>query len=127
MTVWALAAVVVAAVLAVLVVRCLAPGRRRQRGVSRHGPDWSVEAIITRVEQERADEAAAWPTADPEATDVLPVISPDGLPTEVLPVLPHRVRPYIKRSPRPWQRSPAPQQPDLELMQRVLDGLKRLE
>jgi hypothetical protein len=49
--------------------------RRRARFIAQQRPDWSVAAIVARIGQERADEAAAWPEDDPDATEVRPVAS----------------------------------------------------
>ncbi|MEC3978157.1 hypothetical protein [Amycolatopsis sp. H20-H5] len=86
-----------------------------------------MAAIVARVEQERADTAVPWPTADPEITDVLPVIRTGDAPTEVLPPapLPRRVRRYVQNPPTPYPRAPQ-SRPDNELMQRVLEGLRNL-
>jgi hypothetical protein len=99
--------------------------RRRQRFITEQQPDWSVSAIVARVDQERADEVAA-----AEQTDVLPRVPPDELPTEALPavVLQRRRRRYIDRSPTPYSRQHAPLEPPAaDLMQRVLGGLRKLD
>ncbi|MCU1685407.1 MAG: hypothetical protein JWQ81_6146 [Amycolatopsis sp.] len=89
--------------------------RRQRRLIVHQQPDWSVSAIVARVEQERADEATAWPTGDPEVT-------------EVLPMLPVDEQPYVGRKPSPYPRQRMPlQPPDTEVIRQVLDGLKRLD
>ncbi|WP_329051219.1 hypothetical protein OG738_03760 [Amycolatopsis sp. NBC_01488] len=126
-----LAALVVVAVpliaVAVWVIRELRSAQRRRRFLAKHR-NRSVAGIRERVERERAEERAA--QAD---TEVFPVVMPDDVPTTVLPtvrpepppVMPQRVRRYVRRpSPRP--RKPLPR-PETELMQRILDGLKRLD
>lgn len=70
----------------------------------------SVAAIVARVERERAEEAFAR-----APTQVLPVISPDDVPTQPLPAyvpLPRRKRPYVDRRPTPWPRQRYANQPD---------------
>ena len=100
----------------------------RLRVVPQHPdkPDeYSVAAIVARVTRERAAEAFAR-----APTELLPVISPDDVPTQPLPAyvpLPRRRRPYVERRPTPWPRQDLDQRPEPELMQRVLDRLKRLE
>ena|GEM_PF-4510557 len=86
--------------------------------------DRSPASIIARVQHERAEEARA-----KAPTEVLPAISPDDVPTVPFPAyvpLPRRRRPYVDRPPTPWPRKRFGKQPDQEVMQRILDGLKRL-
>lgn len=87
--------------------------------------DRSPAVIIARVRHERAEEALAG-----APTEVLPAISPDDVPTQPLPAyvpLPRRCRPYVDRTPTPWPRQSLYQRPDTELMQRILEGLHRLD
>ena len=128
MTGWGVAALVVVAVplvaVAVWVVREQRSARRRRRFLERH-KELSVSGIRERVARERAAEDLAR-----APTQVLPVISPDDVPTAPLPKvppLPRRKRPYVERRPTPWQRQALGERPDTELMQRILDGLRRLE
>ncbi len=85
----------------------------------------SPAAIIARVMRERAAEDFAR-----APTEVLPALSPDDVPTLPIPIhvpLPRRKRPYVERRPTPWPRHDLDERPNPELMQRVLDGLKRLD
>lgn len=123
---WGLFALVVIAVLVVVVVVWFGTeyfsARTRRRFLAQYA-DRSVAGIQARVEGEREQERVS--RAD---TEVLPVVPADEVPTEVLPAvspLPRRKRPYVGRPPTPYPRKPA-QRPEVELMQRVLDGLKRL-
>jgi len=128
MTWWGVAALVVLAVpcvaLVVWVVREQRSARRRRRFLERH-KERSVAGIRERVTHEREVERIA--NAD---TQVLPAISPDNVPTQPLPAyipLPQRKRPHVERRPTPWPRQRYANQPDKEVMQRILYGLKRLE
>lgn len=83
--------------------------RERRRARLRANPhyDWSVAAIVARVQQERADEAATRPQKrhDAEwATDVLPEMDVDHRPTSPIPaVSPAQPRRYPVK-PRPYLR-----------------------
>ncbi|WP_329067759.1 hypothetical protein [Amycolatopsis sp. NBC_01480] len=131
---WAVCALVVIGAPLLLLLRWVVSdwrrARRRQRFRARQQPDWSVAAIVARVEQQRADEAAVWPTEDPEVTDVLPAVPVNEQPTTVTPItrLPVRKRPYVERRPSPYPRQRTPlQAPDTEIMRQVLDGLRRFD
>ena len=122
---WGVFALVVVGLPVVVLIRWFVAdrlrARRRARYIARFKPDWSVDVIRNRVEQERAEERLTRAN-----TEVLPVISPDDVPTKVIPVLPSRKRPYVDRPPTPWPRKPLLNRPDPELMQRVLYGLHKL-
>lgn len=128
MTFWGLFSLVVVAVplVAVLVwVYREQESSRRRRRFLRHYPQRSVAGIRERVKREREDERIA--NAD---TQVLPAIPPDDVPTQPFPAyvpLPRRKRPYVDRPPTPWPRQDPDQRPDATFMQRILDGLKRLD
>jgi hypothetical protein len=131
---WAVCALIVIGGPLLLLIRWVVSDwrqeRRRQRFIAEQQPKWSVSAIVARVEQERADEAAAWPTGDPEVTEVLPVVLVDEQPVTVIPIprLPVRKRPHVGPKPNPYPRQRTPlQPPDTEVMRQVLDGLRRLE
>jgi hypothetical protein len=131
---WAVCALIVIGAPLLLLVRWVVSDwwreRRRQRFIAEQQPEWSVSAIVARVERERADEMAAWPTGDPEVTEVLPVVPVDEQPTAVIPILrlPARKRPDVGRKPSPYPRQRSPlEAPETEFMGRVLDGLRRLD
>jgi hypothetical protein len=126
---WAVCALVVIGGPLLLLVRWVVSDwrreRRRRRFIAEQQPDWSVPAIMARVEQERAEEEAVT-----EQTDLLPRVPPHELRTEVLPtvVLPRRERRYSDRLPTPYHRRRMPLQPPaIDLMQQVLDGLRQLD
>jgi hypothetical protein len=143
---WAVFALVVIAAPVALVGGWLVVDVLDGRSRLRPGDERTVAAIVARVERERAHDAAAWPTIDPDttetvpllavradSTEVLPVIEvdsgeePDDAPTNVIPLVRPalRKRRYVDRRPNPWPRQPPVISPDPDLLQRVRDGLDK--
>lgn len=126
MNAWGLFALVVIAVpvvaLLVWVYREQQSSRRRREFLRRY-PQHSVSGIRKRVAREVASEVTH------EIPKVLrgplpPDPMQDGRFTGYLP-LPRRVRGYVQH-PTPYPRRP-PESPDIELMQRILNGLRDLD
>ena len=117
-----LAVLVVMAIPLVWAIVLVVSDSRHNRRV-RARPERTVAGIRERVKDERAEaDTASAPT------EVLPRIQPAAAdePTKpLLPVLPTRPRPHAQR-PTPYPRTPR-QQPETELVQRVLDGLRNLD
>ncbi|MCU1685204.1 MAG: hypothetical protein JWQ81_5943 [Amycolatopsis sp.] len=108
---WVTFALVVVGALILLVARWIVAdwqrARRRQRFIAKQKPDWSVFAIVARVEQERADEVVVWPERDPDVIGAWPATSSEEPLAVVIPFprSPARARQYVEVKPSPYPRT----------------------